>query len=45
MFKFFLLLYADDIVLFADCKDELQSNLNALYDYCQNGNWLYDFKF
>jgi len=35
MFKIFLLLYADDIVLFADSKAELQTSLNALYDYCQ----------
>ena len=35
MFKVFLLLYADDIVLFADSKAELQTSLNALYDYCQ----------
>ena len=35
MSKIFLLLYADDIVLFADSKAELQTSLNALYDYCQ----------
>ena len=35
MFKIFLLFYADDIVLFADGKAELQTSLNALYDYCQ----------
>ena len=29
------LLYADDIVLFADSKAELQTSLNVLYDYCQ----------
>ena len=40
MFKNFLLLYADGIVLFADSKAELQTSLNALFDYCQHGNWL-----
>ena len=29
------LLYADDIVLFADSKAELQTSLNVLYEYCQ----------
>ncbi|MCG8034648.1 MAG: endonuclease/exonuclease/phosphatase family protein, partial [Candidatus Thiodiazotropha taylori] len=35
MFKMFLLLYADDIVLFANSADELQEGLNMLSDYCQ----------
>ena len=35
IFKIFLLLYVDDIVLFADSKAELQTSLNVLYDYCQ----------
>ena len=35
MFKIFLLLYADDIILFADSKAELQTSLNVLYEYCQ----------
>ena len=35
MFKIFLLLYADDIVLFAESKAELQTSQNVLYDYCQ----------
>ena len=35
MFKIFLLLYAADIILFADSKAELQTSLNVLYEYCQ----------
>ena len=35
MFKMFLILYADDIVIFANSSDELQTSLNLLYDYCQ----------
>ena len=35
IFKIFLLLYVDDIFLFADSKAELQTSLNVLYDYCQ----------
>ena len=31
-----MLLYADDIVLFADSADELQHGLNLLLEYC---NW------
>ena len=34
MFKLFLILYADDIVLFANNSDELQLALNLLSDYC-----------
>ena len=30
----FLLLYADDIVIFADSAEELQSEINSLYSYC-----------
>ena len=33
-FKMFLILYADDIVIFANCKEELQLSLNVLHDYC-----------
>ena len=33
-FKIFLLLYADDIILFADSPEELQNKLDALKDYC-----------
>ncbi|MCW4345840.1 MAG: reverse transcriptase family protein [Candidatus Thiodiazotropha endolucinida] len=35
MFKIFLLLYADDIVLFASSAEELQEGLDVLADYCQ----------
>ena len=34
LLKFFLLLYADDIVIFANSAEELQSNLNILEEYC-----------
>ena len=33
-FKMFLILYADDIVIFANNKEELQSSLNLLHEYC-----------
>ena len=33
--KLFLLLYADDITLFSETADGLQSGLNILYNYCQ----------
>ena len=33
--KIFLLLYADDIVIFAESADDLQNGLDILYDYCQ----------
>ena len=33
--KLFLLLYADDITLFSETADGLQSGLNVLYNYCQ----------
>ena len=32
--EMFLLLYADDIVIFADSAEELQSEINSLYSYC-----------
>ena len=35
IFKLFLILYADDIVIFANSKEELQLSLDALYKYCQ----------
>jgi len=35
MFKLFLILYADNIVIFANSKEDLQLSLNALYEYCQ----------
>ena len=33
-FKIFLILYADDIVIFAPNAKELRNSLNALYNYC-----------
>ena len=35
VFKIFLLLYADDIVLFANSAEELHEGLNMLSDYCK----------
>ena len=35
MTKLFLLLYADDIVIFADNAEELQKGLDVLHVYCQ----------
>ena len=32
--KMFLLLYANDIVIFVDSVEELQSEINTLYAYC-----------
>ena len=34
-FKLYLLLYADDTVIFAESATELQSALNATYLYCE----------
>ena len=34
MFKLFMLLYADDIVIFPNTAEELQYGLNLLSDYC-----------
>ena len=34
MFKIFMLLYADDIVFFANTPEELQLGLDLLADYC-----------
>ena len=33
--KLFLLLYADDIVIFSETAESLQNGRNILYDYCQ----------
>ena len=35
LFKLYILLYADDTVIFAESKEELQSALNAMYLYCK----------
>ena len=35
MFKLFLILYADDIVIFANDSSELQSSLDVLLEYYQ----------
>ncbi len=35
MAKLFLLLYADDIVIFSETAEGLQTGLNILFDYCQ----------
>ena len=35
MLKLFLLLYADDILLFANDKENLQLSLNILENYCK----------
>ena len=34
MFKLFMVLYADDIIIFASSAQELQSELNILSEYC-----------
>ena len=34
MFKMFVILYADDIVIFANSADELQHGLDLLLNYC-----------
>ena len=34
-YKLFLLMYADDIVLFSKTDEGLQNGLNCMYDYCQ----------
>ena len=35
MFKVFLLLYADDITIFANTAEEMQNSLNLLSSYCE----------
>ena len=37
-FKLYLLLYADDTVLFAESAAELQSALISMYFYCETWN-------
>ena len=34
MFKIFMLLYADDIVVFANTQEQLQNSLDLLLEYC-----------
>ena len=36
LFKLYILLYADDTVIFAESKEELQAALNAMYLYCKS---------
>ena len=35
LLKLFLLLYADDIVIFAESSDDLQKGLDVLAEYCK----------
>ena len=35
MFKMFLLLYADDIIIFANTSEEKQNSLNLWSNYCE----------
>ena len=37
-FKLYVLLYADDTVVFAESRDELQAALNGLFLYCKTWN-------
>ena len=34
MLKIFMLLYADDIVIFANNQEQLQNSLNLMHQYC-----------
>lgn len=36
--KIFLLLYADDIVIFPETPEDARTSLDILYDYCQKWN-------
>ena len=38
MLKLFLLLYADEVIIFANNAQELQTNLDILADYCNRSN-------
>ena len=38
MLKLYLLLYADDIVIFSNTSEGLQKGLDILGDYCQKWN-------
>ena len=35
-FKLYILLYADDTVMFAESADDLQAALNAMFLYCKS---------
>ena len=35
MLKLYLLIYADDIVIFAESREGLQENLDILAEYCK----------
>ena len=39
MLKIYLLLYADDIVLFSESEQDLQFGLNILDEYCEYERW------
>ena len=41
-FKILLILHADDIVIFAESKDELQQSLDALLEYCNRWKLVVD---
>ena len=36
--KLFVLLYADDTVIMAESREDLQAQLNVFGEYCKNGN-------
>jgi hypothetical protein len=36
--KLFVLLYADDTVIVAESREDLQAQLNVFGEYCKNGN-------
>ena len=37
--KLFVLLYADDTVIMAESREDLQAQLNVLENIAKNGNW------
>ena len=37
-FKLYILLYADDTIILAQSKEELQAALNVMYIYCNSWN-------
>lgn len=34
LYKLFILLYADDTIIFAETPEALQTSINALHNYC-----------